>query len=365
MTGDPYAVLGVGRDSTDDEISAAWERRVAAAAEAGDLAATQRVDAAYEVLRHPSRRTTFDRSGVIPEARRMPPDESYFAAAPATGFRTWTPAPPGRVRGSRRERLRSLLVTLVAGAVAGMLWHVGVLHQSPAAALRSDIWGSDSSFTDSEATPPTHSVDNPHRLLPAATAPSGLGGYSERSARWDPCQPIRYVVSGYSPFGGGDQLLRSAIAEVSHDTGLSFVDAGTTNEVASESRAPYQPLRYGDQWAPVLIAWTDSSAVPALTGPVVGLGGAAGATTQGKERLVSGIVYLDGPEMGTMLLRPTGSAEIRAVMLHELGHLVGLQHVNDPTAVMYPVESPDVPDFSAGDLRGFAHAGSGPCLNVR
>lgn len=65
VTGDPYAVLGVRRDATDSELRAAWEVRVTAAAKAGDLAGAQRVDAAYEVLRHPSRRAAYDRTGEV------------------------------------------------------------------------------------------------------------------------------------------------------------------------------------------------------------------------------------------------------------------------------------------------------------
>ena len=38
----------------------------------------------------------------------------------------------------------------------------------------------------------------------------------------------------------------------------------------------FQPDRYGDQWAPVLIAWTDESVITDLAGDVAGVGGAPG-----------------------------------------------------------------------------------------
>ncbi|MDP9497989.1 MAG: M10 family metallopeptidase domain-containing protein [Actinomycetota bacterium] len=46
-------------------------------------------------------------------------------------------------------------------------------------------------------------------------------------------------------------------------------------------------------------------------------------------------------------------------LLHELGHLVGLAHVEDPGQLMHPQGR--IAAYGAGDLRGLAAAGSGPC----
>ena len=48
-------------------------------------------------------------------------------------------------------------------------------------------------------------------------------------------------------------------------------------------------------------------------------------------------------------------------MTHEFGHLVGLDHVDDPTQLMYPSTSPAVSTFGGGDLAGLAALGSGAC----
>ena len=41
------------------------------------------------------------------------------------------------------------------------------------------------------------------------------------------------------------------------------------------------------------------------------------------------------------------------VLMHELGHLAGIDHVNDPGQVMYPVARDDGPTtYGAGDLDG-------------
>ncbi|WP_422677956.1 matrixin family metalloprotease [Blastococcus brunescens] len=48
-------------------------------------------------------------------------------------------------------------------------------------------------------------------------------------------------------------------------------------------------------------------------------------------------------------------------MLHEIGHLVGLDHVSDRTQLMYPSAGHTL-DFASGDLAGLAALGDGECM---
>ena len=211
-------------------------------------------------------------------------------------------------------------------------------------------------------SPPVTVTAHPSRLLPTVAAPAGSGGYVfDAPARFDPCRPIRYVISGNEPFAGANALLTQVLGEVSARSGLKFVNAGRTTERAQPDRPSYQPDRYGQTWAPVLVAWTDQAAVPRLSGNIIGLGGPASASVHGKEQLVSGLLYFDAPELSLIAQWPTGLAQMRTVMLHEIGHLVGLGHVADQTAVMYPSDGGQG-DYNLGDLRGLAYAGSGPCF---
>ena len=77
---------------------------------------------------------------------------------------------------------------------------------------------------------------------------------------------------------------------------------------------------------------------------------------------MSGSVSLDGPDLSDILNRADGYAEVLAVIEHELGHLVGLQHVADTTQLMDATNTGGVVDYAAGDLIGLSALGQGKCF---
>jgi hypothetical protein len=178
---------------------------------------------------------------------------------------------------------------------------------------------------------------------------------------WSPCRPIHYVVREANQPVQGGALLEEAIATTSAVTGLRFVSDGTTGEGPSAERPAYQPDRYGDRWAPVLVAWATPGEVADFAGDVAGEAGPVRITTpSGQMTYVSGTVYLD-PTKFSQALTGFGPEPARALVLHELGHLVGLAHVTDPNAIMFPQLHPEVIRYSPGDQAGFAALGRGPC----
>lgn len=145
-------------------------------------------------------------------------------------------------------------------------------------------------------------------------------------------------------------------------TGLRFVFDGTTTEAPSTDRRAYQPDRYGDRWAPVLVAWATPDEVPDFGVDIAGEAGSIRiGTPSGDETFVSGGVYLDPGEYRRIVAQG-GRAAANAVILHEFGHLVGLDHVNDNGQIMFPRSGPGSPtEYQAGDLTGLAELGQGAC----
>jgi hypothetical protein len=183
---------------------------------------------------------------------------------------------------------------------------------------------------------------------------------------WDPCRAIHYVTRVGNEPTGGPEVLDAALARISQVTGLQFVNDGSTDETLGPDRPVFQPDRYGDQWVPVLIQWSapgenadfdaTDAIVMAQTVPTP-VRAAAGPNVY-----VTGQVNLSSAWFGLLLNDPTvtdGAVRAQAIMEHELGHLVGLDHIADPAQLMNSFS--DQRDYQPGDLTGLAALGSGAC----
>ena len=184
--------------------------------------------------------------------------------------------------------------------------------------------------------------------------------------RWNPCQPIHYVVNASLAPPGSIADVHEAVRRISAATGIAFVFEGTTDEEASIYREVFQPDRYGPRWAPVLIAWADpgNSDIPFERGDRVAAGVAVPVIppTRFEDVYVSGWVAINADDPN-----PPGfdlPGEQGPVILHELGHLMGLGHVKTVGELMNP-SGGGVTDLGPGDKEGLRELGaSGGCLRV-
>lgn len=216
--------------------------------------------------------------------------------------------------------------------------------------------GGDAAGAPLGTPPPAPPGGGPHAFVELQTDGSTPVAY-------DPCRPVHYVLRTDGAPAGTEELVHSAVERLARATGLRLVYDGPTSEPLVEDRPPFQPDRYGDRWAPVLIGWRSDVTESTLDGDVIGEGGSTSISIgSGPRVFVTGSVTLDAPDLTAMMAEPDGPALVEAVVLHELGHVVGLDHVDDPAQLMYPETVPDVVDFAAGDLEGLSRLGRGACV---
>lgn len=179
---------------------------------------------------------------------------------------------------------------------------------------------------------------------------------------YDPCRPVRYVTNPAGEPAALAGAVHEAAQVVAEAAGVLLVHEGDTDEPPTMDRPLIQPDRYGDDWAPILVAWSDEDDFPELKGPVAGIGGSAavpGPTGQGRW-LAAGRVVLDGPDLAAMLERPGGEDQARAIIVHELAHVLGLDHVDDTGELMHPLTR-ERSDLGPGDRQGLALLGQVAC----
>ena len=172
---------------------------------------------------------------------------------------------------------------------------------------------------------------------------------------WDPCSPIRYEVNPAGAPEGGQELIDNAIERASAATGLVFESEGSTD------RRPFTSdfVPVGTD-RPVVIAWSDAAELPELDGDVVGLGGgAAEQGVTGRRYYVTGAVALDTDAFTAAAIQQRPRT-MEAIVLHEIGHVIGLDHVSEPTELMAARNNGQV-ELGPGALEGLAKLGSLPC----
>lgn len=179
--------------------------------------------------------------------------------------------------------------------------------------------------------------------------------------RYDPCRPLDWALNPANMPDGAEPLIHDAVADVSRASGLEFNYLGETTEPATFDRSLFD-LQQPDQFAPLIVGWSDEEETPDLAGSVTGLGGSSAVNGAfGDERfLAGGVVIMDYEDVEELLESNRGTRLATAVIMHELAHVIGLAHVDDDTELMN-AQNGMLITWGPGDLAGLAIAGNGPC----
>lgn len=239
---------------------------------------------------------------------------------------------------STTSRLRRLLIGCLAGVLAGSLGGC-----APTSSPRS-------SATRSAAPARTPAATTPS----AATSPSARPhpGYvflntdvSDRVTRWDPCAVLHYVVDPQGAPPDGMRDISAAVTQVSAATGIPFAFDGYVSERPSLRRAELgreAPKPGRNPFKSVLIGWYSAGEAPTGTeDDVIGYAQPFYEFNGTQRVYVSGLIGIrrdiDLPSGFE------GNQSVGGVLLHELGHLMGLGHSVDNAQIMY---------YQAGHLSG-------------
>lgn len=158
-----------------------------------------------------------------------------------------------------------------------------------------------------------------------------------RQVQWADCErPIDLVVEDPSP----QRRISVAVAieEVAAATGLTFVEADVAGSRAIS-------VRFVDQNDP----------------EIASLGALGFAQTQSWNGRLSTVEVVVGVEH---LAQPSLDAAAELILRHELAHAVGVDHIDDPDALMFPPLRAELTGFTDVDLRALEDAGRRAGCNV-
>lgn len=197
------------------------------------------------------------------------------------------------------------------------------------------------------------------RLAAVPQVQEGVGSYSfmqtqrgsDKPVAYDPCRPIEVAVNPQGAPDNYDQLVDTGLARTAAASGLEFTRVGLTDDRD-------RPANSFTRRQPVLIAWATEDEFPELAGDVAGIGGSIAIGQPGNMRYVTGKVILDRDTYASFGRRDTAVAQ--AIVDHELGHLVGLGHVDDPGELMHE-SALERTTYGPGDVEGLALLGSVDC----
>lgn len=277
------------------------------------------------------------------------------------------PAPPGLPPPDRGERSVPLFVAFVLALLVAILLGVfavrSLLKEPVDLRELAALPGPTPSATPAASSPspelspavPTFrpKVDGAFRFL------ERVGG---APVRWNPCDTITYAVNAKGASSPVRPDLSEALRRVTRATGIRFTSAGISRETFFHA---YRRMRYEGvvRDAELIMIWVDHEGYSAILRrlqdprPSIAFAKTMAGLYANQDQYFGGIIVVDADATAT---HGFGYRYAHgSVLLHELGHIMGLDHVRDPDQLMYSGRHPNfsVRTYGPGDLEGLRRLG--------
>lgn len=177
--------------------------------------------------------------------------------------------------------------------------------------------------------------------------------------RWDACAPVRFRLSIADAPPHAEQDVRRALHLLSEASGLDLLLEGLTEERPDRRRPLVEREGREWRWRPVLIAWAHPGEhdVP-LTSLDRGVALPVAVRDGSDEAFVTGQVVINAGRSDIVAGFGDRSNSLGATLLHELGHILGLDHVSDTTQLMSVDPGSGPVQLGEGDLAGLHAVGA-------